>query len=160
MLLKVTALASILSGTLYAALPATDVATDAIVATPDAAEARLIDVALEREHPVPAAALLFEEVNVDGLMGAPVIDAQDRFVGNVGQLMVDEKGRIQGLVLLLQPGLPSAFKEVAVETGEVAVLRAPEGSYVVQTEASRGALNAQPAFVPEYERSDEMASAG
>lgn len=151
MFIKMTVLASAVSGLVYTSLPAPS-SEPLAPAEPTVGQRHEISQALEINRTVPARALVFERINVDGLMGAPVIDGQERFVGHVSQLMVAEDGRIEGLVLYLDRSAPSANKEIAVESGAVDVLRATSGAYVVQTDASLGALNAVPAFVPEYEQ--------
>ncbi len=156
MLIKMTALASALSGLVYTSLPA-----PAPLMAPDAPNEALqqkIALTLDAGREVPPHALVFERVDVDALMGAPVVDTQERFVGYVAQLMVAENGRIEGLVLGLERGLPSAYKEIAIESDEVDVLRAMAGGYVVKTDDGFAALNNAPEFVPEYESASASGS--
>lgn len=94
----------------------------------------------------------FLSLDVDALMGAPVVGRERGYVGHVNQLMVSAEGQIHGVVLGVEHFVPGlGTKLVAQPMNALTVYRMGDGSFVVQTDATRSALDDKPAFQPVFE---------
>lgn len=143
MLDKVFALGAALTGAAAVTVPLQD------APALETENAQLVSRALDDGMVLPERKLLFTEVDVDGLMGAVVIDTERAYVGRVGQLMVSGNGQIQGAVLNVEHRLPIEPKAVAVSVDDLDV-HVVKGDYVVQTRESREELSQSPEFEPGY----------
>lgn len=102
-----------------------------------ALETKAEPVAIIGEVPVVAVASENPEFSSTSLIGAPVRNLADESLGSVADLVLDDKGRMQAIMVVVHAGLEN--RPVRLDSSEVRVVR-EEGGLTVRTALPRVAV--------------------
>lgn len=96
----------------------------------------LAEAKVPAAEPTPVTAVAATpEFSGNALIGAPVRNLADEAIGSVADLVMDDKGRLQAVMVLIDDGLGS--RSVRLESHEVRVVREEGGATVVTGLARR-----------------------
>ncbi|PJI84493.1 PRC-barrel domain protein [Yoonia maricola] len=93
------------------------------------------------------ARMMPEDLTTEDLTGAPVFGVNDEEVGEIGELLVTDNGKLDRAVIDVGGILGLGEREVAVSLDELTILRMDDGDDVrVYIDASQEALEQQPEY--------------
>ena len=96
----------------------------------------LMTVATPIVQPMPVVAAVTPELSGNAIIGAPVRNLADESIGSVSDLVMDDKGQLQAVMVSIDQ---SPGRSVRLESHEVRVVR-EEGGATVLTGLSRGTV--------------------